>query len=582
MYIRQKHDSNRSTLRVQIVESLRQGKKVRQRILRHVGSVDANSPEQIKKLLAFAEQIKADLEFARNPQLPLFTEEQMGALDDQIKQSKAKADEPIEFQDQVIDCQEEVRYVSGIREVFAPLLAEFGWDQLLGQRRPKSNRIVAELVKARISQPESKRATVKTLEQQAGVQLSLDRVYQTLDQLDESCIERIKTGSALRAQQLLASPLKVLFYDTTTLYFESEQEDQLRLKGYSKDGKAHRTQVLLAMVVTEQGIPLDYQVYPGNQYEGSTLLDAVNALRHRFVGSHFTVVADAGLLNQANCQALKQAGIAYILGYRVKSAPKAMKALLLDKESYTPLHLEESKRESDVLSYQVIDYEDQRIIATHSAKRQRKERHLREKQLSKLRDQLKRSHQPSAFSKKAAWLDFSQAGQVSLSESKIQQAEQWDGIRALVCWGCEHLENTQVLQAYRQLWHIEHAFRVNKHDLKIRPIYHWKPERIQAHIALCYMAFCCLQHLRYRLHIKGTPMSAKAIQDALNTVQYSVLRHQSQRRYVSPSPITTEAKRIYQCVGLKWYERIFLLREPSNQPSKHKGKSSPKPAKKQP
>ena len=77
-------------------------------------------------------------------------------------------------------------------------------------------------------------------------------------------------------------------------------------------------------------------------------------------------------------------------------------------------------------------------------------------------------------------------------------------------------------------------------------------------------------------------MSAEAIQDALNTVQYSVLQHKSQRRYISPSPITTEAKRIYQCVGLKWYERIFLLQEPSNQPSKHKDKQSTKSATNQP
>lgn len=557
MFIRKKKDSNRNTTRVQIVESVRIGKKVSQRIIRHLGSVNSSDEVQLEKLLVFAKQTMNDLEQSRNPNLPIFSAKELSTLDEQIQVSKAKLNEPIPYNDRVQDCKEEVRYISGVRDVFGKMLSEFGWDKLLGSRSPKSNRLVSELIKARISCPESKRATVKTLEQQAGVQLNLDRVYKTMDKIDESCITKIKEVSAMRAQQLLSEPLSVLFYDTTTLYFESECEDDLRVKGFSKDGKTNRVQVLLAMVVTEHGIPLGYHVYKGNQYEGSTLLDAVDQLYKQFSGCTITVVADAGLLSKSNCDALKQAKIPYVLGYRTKSAPAAIKSQILCKEAYTSVNLDAK----DSLSLQEIEVADERIIATHSSKSQRKAERLRAKQIEKIRKQLKRNTKVTAFSKHSALLDFTKAGEVSLSEEKVNKAKRWDGIRAIVSFGCNHMKAEAILSAYRQLWQIEHAFRVNKHDLKIRPIYHWSSKRIHAHIALCYMAYCCMQHLRYRLALKSTPMSVDAIRQALISVQYSVLRHNSKRRYVSPSPISTEAKRIYQAVGIKWYEYIFYLYE---------------------
>ena len=104
-----------------------------------------------------------------------------------------------------------------------------------------------------------------------------------------------------------------MFYDTTTLYFESEIEDEpssskpgLRFKGYSKDGKPQRTQVLLALLVTDEGIPLGYELFPGNTYEGDTLIGAIERVSKSYAVKCFTVVADSGLLSQNNQQLLEE------------------------------------------------------------------------------------------------------------------------------------------------------------------------------------------------------------------------------------------------------------------------------------
>ena len=98
------------------------------------------------------------------------------------------------------------------------------------------------------------------------------------------------------------------------------------------------------------------------------------------------------------------------------------------------------------------------------------------------------------------------------------------------------------------------------HTIKIRPIYHWTPQRVRAHIAICYMAFCCLQHLRNRLKMLGHPMSPARIRKELNAVQLSILhRKGTGERYAMPSPVTTDAKRILTCVGLTWNEAPFRM-----------------------
>ena len=177
------------------------------------------------------------------------------------------------------DCREEIRLSPGLRDVMGTVYGQLGWSSLPGARRKCANRIVQELVLARLSQPESKRATVEALANQAGITFNLDSVYRSMVYLDAPMIDKVCRMSHEAAEKLLEGPVDVLFYVCTTLVFATEREhdqadeekDRLLAKGFSKDGRHHRSQVMLALMGTSEGLPVGYELFPGNTWEGHTL-----------------------------------------------------------------------------------------------------------------------------------------------------------------------------------------------------------------------------------------------------------------------------------------------------------------------
>ena len=563
MFIRTKYDPGRNRYRVQIVHSVRDGDKVRQKILRHVGA--ATSEAQLEALKKLAAVILEEIKQSHSAQPSLFTPQQLADLTTQ--NARRRTDGPLRVD--LEQCREDHRVSLGVREAFGTLYHQLGFGQLLPVRKNSANRILEELVLARIAQPRSKRGTVLDLAREAGITLNLNRVYQSMDELDERRIDQLRAVAHHRAQELFEQPLRVLFYDTTTLYFESEVEDDgdkdgLRFKGYSKDGRPNRSQVVLALLMTEAGIPLGYELYPGNCYEGNTLLEAVDQVHQRYSASTLTVVADSGLLNRDNCEQLERRGLPYILGYRLKSAPKRIKQQILDPSGYLDW---DHKGDSSISRYRVIKEQGRRIVVTYCPKRARKDQKDRQRALQKLQKQLNKSDTAKSLLQGARvrYLDVSGSGRVRIDSQKVAQQARWDGLRGVVSSASESLSPHQLVAQYRQLWQIEAGFRTNKHDLKIRPVYHWTPRRIRAHIALCFMAFCCVQHLRHRLDCLGHSMSVESIRRELNALQLSILsRTGSGLRYGVPSRATAEAKRIYRSVGLRWNEVPFQLQEQHN------------------
>ena len=358
----------------------------------------------------------------------------------------------------------------------------------------------------------------------------------------------------------------------------------IRYKGYSKDGKPHRVQVMLALLVNADGIPMGYELFPGNTVEITTLVTAIEQLQKNHPGVRFTLVADAGLISQDNEALLRARNIPYLLGARLKAQSATIKQWLLDEDGWLPWEGETKERPNQanqqnqsnppkrVERYKVCTVDpdkdpdrgqgkDQdktkkaRLIVTHCDRRARKQ------QIARLTKRLEHNGSPASLSQRgsARFLSFPH-GQVQLNEAKIAEAQRWDGLHGIKAWGLDDLDPQSLIRQYRRRWEIEACFRTNKHDLKIRPVFHWKPRRIRAHIAICYMAFCCLQHLRHRLAIRGTPMSPDAIRRALNSLQFSLLVHQpTGKQFAMPSKTTAEATRIYRCLGLTWNESPFAV-----------------------
>ena len=173
MFIRNKHDPKLNRTRVQIIESVRTGKKVRQKILRHVGI--AHDDGEIEVIKRSARQLMEQLRADQTPQKELFSPTEYADLQEVVR----KAPRPEKLDVDLGDCREETRLSLGLRDVMGTVYDQLGWSSLLGARRKSANRIVRELVLARLSQPESKRATVEALANQAGITLNLDSVYRS-------------------------------------------------------------------------------------------------------------------------------------------------------------------------------------------------------------------------------------------------------------------------------------------------------------------------------------------------------------------------------------------------------------------
>ena len=425
-------------------------------------------------------------------------------------------------------------------------------------QKKKAQEVIRNLVLARIANPQSKRETVRFLEQEFGIGLNLDMVYRTMDLLDEPTIENIQNKSLLAAQSLFKEKIDVLFYDTTTLYFESFTEDTLKSKGFSKDHKFSEVQVMLSIFVTQEGIPVGYEVFPGCTYEGHTLLKALENLKNRFELNNVVFVADSGMLNKVNISALDELGYSYIVGARIKNMSKTIKDEILSHENYKDLNIGTEIYKSKTIEVN----ETQTLIVGYNEKRARKDAHDRNEALKKMMKKLNRSKNVSSMISGSAYkkyLEINGNSKLTINESKIEEAKQWDGLHGILT-NIKSPEAADILNQYKGLWQVEETFRVSKHDLKIRPIYHWSESRIRAHLALCFMSLVCIRHLEHRVNLQTEKMSPDRIRKALLSVQVNFVKHiKDQRLFGIPSKPEDDAKIIYKTFGCKLSQQPYLV-----------------------
>ena len=539
MFVRVKTTPNSPRKSVQLVESIRSGDTVRQKIVRHIGV--ALDEDELVKLKDLAEVVKAKLEADTQPELfpPDDVAEQVIAAQRRCDEGPLKVD--------LKQLRETRRLVSGIHAVYGAVYESLGLNRLLPAWRYRaSHKALYHSVMARLANPDSKRASVRALEEDFGVQVSLPQVYRMMDLFDETRIEQLNTLAGQQAKALLGGPLRVLFFDCTTLYFESFSDDALKQPGYSKDAKFKECQVLLALAVTETGLPVHYRVLPGATFEGHSLLPVVRALQKDYEVSEVVIVADRGMLSEDNLKALEDAGLHYIVGARLKSLPHAVQATLLDADHYQALGEDGSR----VLS---CPHQDRRLVVSFSPVRAEKDRRERDKAIGKLRKKLAKSQNPKDLLNNYGYKKYLTVdGETTLrvNRDKIAEAQRWDGLHGVLT-NLPDTDNATLLRQYRGLWQVEDTFRVSKHDLKVRPIYHWTPTRIRAHIAIAFMTLLCVRHLQYRMALQARAVSPAVICNALTHVQHSVLEHQqTKRRYVIPSAISETGRHLYKVMGL--------------------------------
>lgn len=535
MFIRVKTSNKGATKYVQIVQSIRKGERVTQKIIRHIGV--AYDEDELEKLKLLAESIKIKLE-AGNQQF-LFKPEEIQKLKSRRKYADSF------YQVNLKNLIEEQRLISGIHEAYGRLFYDLGYEKVIKNpaRRKMAVRIFSDIVLARIANPVSKRASVDMLEEDFGITIDLDKVYRMMDQLDDQAIDRLKKITYQNTLNLFGGKIDVIFYDATTIYFESFTPDELKKNGFSKDGKSSQPQVLLTLMVTTEGLPIDYQIFPGDTYEGHTLIPALAEIRRKYDIRRVVLVADSGMLSLVNTRELEKSNFEYIVGARLRNMNSKLKDEILNLQNYQEI----------TPGYQIasFSYNNKKLIVNYSSKRALKDRSDREKKIEKLKKKLQKSSNPKSYLLNSGYRKYLKVkGNISLNEEEIGKDSRWDGLHGVITNA--KATNKEILEKYNDLWNVEAAFRVTKHDLKVRPVFHWKPRRIAAHIAICFTAYALVKHLEYRVRLCYRKLSIEKIRQLLIRVQTSILFDKEKRiRYGLPSRMSKEAKKIYKIFNIK-------------------------------
>jgi transposase len=555
MFIRTREREN-GKVTIQIVENVRTGGKIHQKTVRTVATV---MPDELDKFMELAQQIKTQIEVKRTP--TLFS---VQILTDMVISSRSRSigdDSPLPVNLRTL--REEFRIVTGIHEIYGCFYDEIGFSRVF-KTCPVSGSVIKDMVMARLAKPSSKRSSVEILEKDFGISIPLEKVYRMMDVLTKNRIKQIQDICWQHSKELFTNDIKVMFYDCTTLYFESFTEDELRSFGYSKDNKFNQGQVLLALMVTDQGLPVGYDVFPGNTYEGNTFKQAIEKLKTRYKVKRVIIVADSGLLSEENIALLEKEKLEYILGARLKKLSNAWQDKVLDNTDYEKKVNKEDRDE--IVRIKTYSYtKKRRLIVTHSTKRAEKDRRDREKSVEKLKQKLEKSKKPESLIsnygyKKYLILDGDV--RVMINEEKLEREALWDGLHGVFTNIEEKkMDVEKILTYYHGLWQVEESFRINKYDLKMRPIFHWTANRIHAHIAICFMAFSLIRFLQHRIRQKtGEYYSAERIREELYRIQDSILKHVTDNdRYVIPSKPSQDAIKIYDVMNKKRYVVPFRL-----------------------
>ncbi|MGC9309962.1 MAG: IS1634 family transposase [Candidatus Nanoarchaeia archaeon] len=618
MFVRVKTSPKSPRKSVQIVESKRLDGKVKQRIVKHIGV--AFDDDELEELKSLANSIKIKLEL--NEQLPLYTQKEIEQLEkynkistdnkEGLKKDINNQKNNINREDydvNLLDMIEEDRVIKGVHDIYGKLYDELGFNNILYNpaRNVASNKALKEIVMARVANPDSKRGSVLNLEENFGVKLDLKAVYRMMDKIDDKQILKLNKLVYNQTKALFKEKIDIVYFDATTLYFESFTEDTgddaIKKNGYSKDGKFNQPQVVLALMVTKQGLPVGYKAFSGDTFDGHTIVPALKEVQENFNIDKVVFVADSGMFNKTNLKEfdtihnpflykysnynwsittktltlkdyqhqLKEftkSNITYIVGARIKNMSQDITTQILNMDNYKQL--------DDNTKVATFDYQGKKLLVTHSQKRARKDKHDREKGIEKLRLrlaknssvksqlsnqgykkylQLEKTNQDKKDDKKKSSCDIS----IKLNEQKIEEDSVWDGLKGIVTNNIE-LSNEELIHQYTNLWQVEESFRITKHDLKIRPIYHWKPSRVKAHLAISFMAYTLVRHLEYRVRLQYIKLSPQKIRKILLSIQATIFYNtKTNKKYAIPSKISQDAKKIYKLMEVPMKTSAYKL-----------------------
>lgn len=401
------------------------------------------------------------------------------------------------------------------------------------------------LVAHRCADPASIHASGTEQDTYAGIEpLGLDVLYSVLDVLSEQK-DAVVQHLADFFEKKTNRKGPEAYYDVTTYSFESTRWGELRMFGFSKDHKNNEVQVVMGLLLDNNGIPITYELFSGNTMDQSTLTRSVEKLKTLYRLEKITVVADRGLNSGSNLEFLCKGGHDFVISYTLKRSPDTFKELVWQEDGWQDVMdtktgevVFRSKVVEQALEVKILVKNEEssepprrgrprkytkeqipvKIHLTWSAKRASKDRSDRERMLERLKKRLDKPYQLKAMVKRGCnqYLQMElDTENWTLDVTKIEQAARYDGYYAVITNNLD-LDTDQVCTIYGGLWKIEESFRILKSDLRARPVFVWNDEHIKGHFAMCFISLCMLRYAQYLLETtKQKRVSAAQIMDAI-------------------------------------------------------------------
>ena len=485
MYVRTvKNNQGKEYLR--IVESYRENGKNKQKIIANLGRIDTISRKEVENIVDKLVQIY-DIKGYVNL-------------------------------NNVEEAPDKKNY--GIKVIVDKLFERYEMDKFFEKMDKKIRFDVEDLLKImvmnRIIEPKSKLGIFNDLDyygfkrideaETDGEGIALQWMYRTLDVLAQKK-EELEKHLYRQRISLFNSVVDLVFYDVTTLAFETQQTNELLQMGYSKDKKFNESQVVLGMSIDRDRMPVSFDIYPGNTFEGHTFKDTIEVMKKRYQLGKVIVVSDRGMMSRTNMEIVENSDYEFIVG---KSIKQLKKVDIFDGE-FTEI--------SKGIEYREIEYEGKRLLIIHSKERTEKDRKDRIRLIEKAKKMLKDGNIESKSKRGAKkYLKTKNEVDYTLDIEKIEKDEKYDGYYGIIT--NTQLNPKQILEQYHTLWKVEESFRTLKNYLETRPIFHWTQKRIKGHIVMSFVSYIMQRTLELELERNNIEYSHEKIREAIKNMEY--------------------------------------------------------------
>lgn len=412
-----------------------------------------------------------------------------------------------------------------------------------------------ELVILRIAKPASKRKT-SMIAHNYGISCGLDSIYKLMDKLTNNIISQTKKTIYEHTQSLLLAhreEVDVMFYDLTTVYFETNEQDELRNFGFSKDGKCQHVQIMLAVIVTKHGLPIDYEEFSGNCFEGHTLIPVIEKIKKRYTIDKVVLVADSALISKINLAVLAEKNINYVIAARIKNVKRDIKNEILEHDGYKKiLATDDDLIKSKTITLSSGDF----LVAFYSSKRAQKDEYDRQQDLEKIKKYLQSTTKSKLTSRlKKPYVKVSKGCKLEIDLEKLDNEKRFDGFFGLQT-NLKNIDPKGILSTYRGLWQVEQTFRIAKSNLEIRPVFHYNPRRIRAHFLICYMSLALLRYVEFKLLKSDLHYTSEQLHFLLEQMRITKIHHSDNNIYKLLEDPPPDLAPIYQALNIEWRKKF--------------------------